>query len=86
MTDPIQEQYRDTMNAVAEALDEIFNGEKRGADRETGFVLLVFPYGQKDGQRCNYISNGADRRDMAAMFKEVMARWQGQPKPPEGHA
>ena len=76
---PIEDAYRAKMYAVAEALDDAFNGNARGADRETGFVLLVFPYGDKTG-RCNFISNGADRRDIVTMFKEMIARFQGQPE------
>lgn len=77
---PIQEQYRQNMLAIAEALDETFNGEKRGKERETGFVLLVFPFGDDDGSRCNFISNGADRRDVVTLFKEMIARFEGQPE------
>lgn len=75
---PIQARYRDKMNVVASALDDIFNPDRAdGKARETGFVLLVFPFGTKDGQRCNYISNGADRNDMKAMFREITKRWEG---------
>ena len=76
---PISPEYHAQMNDVARALDEVFNGS-RGADRQTGFVLLVFPFGDKDGQRCNFISNGADRRDLVALFKEMIARFEGQPE------
>jgi hypothetical protein len=75
---PIDQKYRDQMNAVAEALDRIFNGEARGAARKAGFVLLVFEYGEKQG-RCNYISNGADRKDIVTLFKEQIKRFEGQP-------
>jgi hypothetical protein len=81
---PIDEKYRDMMNGVAKALDGTFNGEARGADREVGFVLLVFPFGEKEG-RCNYISNGADRRDIVTLFKEQIKRFEGQPDV-KGHA
>lgn len=77
---PIQQQYRDQMNAIAQGLDEIFNGEAKGADRQTGFVLLVFPFGEADGARCNFISNGADRRDVVVLMKEMIARFEGQPE------
>lgn len=76
---PIEGRYRGDMNAVAVALDEIFNGDARGSDRKTGFVLLVFPFGSVDG-RCNYISNGADRRDIVVMMKEQIKRFEGQPE------
>lgn len=78
---PIQDRYREMMNAVAQGLDEAFNGDTKGADRKTGFVLLVFPFGEagvKD--RCNFISNGADRRDLVTLMKEMIARFEGQPE------
>lgn len=75
----IEDAYRAKMNHIASALDEMFNGEAKGKDREVGFVLLVFPFGSQDG-RCNYISNGADRRDMVCLMKEMIARFQGQPE------
>ena len=77
--EPIQMEYREKMRAIVEVLDGVFNGQARGRDRETGFVLLVFPFGNKDG-RCNYISNGADRRDIVTMFREQIARFEGQPE------
>lgn len=76
---PIQEEYRAKMNAIAQVLDETFNGTARGQDRKTGFVLLVFPFAGHEG-RCNYISNGADRRDIVTMFKEQIKRFEGQPE------
>lgn len=77
---PIQDEYRHQMQAVARGLDEIFNGDAKGAERKAGFVLLVFPFGDADGARCNFISNGADRRDIVALFKEMIARFEGQPE------
>lgn len=76
---PIEERHRANMNAIASALDGMFNGEARGNDRTTGFVLLVFPFGEDEG-RCNFISNGADRKDIVTMFKEMIARFEGQPE------
>ena len=76
---PIEEEYRDKMTAVAQALDELFNGDAKGSARKTGFVLLVFPFGEGEG-RCNYISNGADRRDIVTMMKEQIKRFEGQPE------
>lgn len=76
---PIQAEYRAKMEAVARTLDEFFNEEKRGKDRTTGFVLLVFPFGDDPKGRCNFISNGADRKDIVALFKEMIARFEGQP-------
>ena len=76
---PIEEKYIDQMTAVAQGLDEIFNGDKKGKDRPTGFVLMVFPFRSFDG-RCNYISNGADRKDIIILMKEMIARFEGQPE------
>jgi hypothetical protein len=64
------------MRDIAALLDETFNGNTTGANRRTGFVLLVFPFGSPAG-RCNYISNGADRDDVVKLFKEQIARFEG---------
>jgi hypothetical protein len=76
---PIEPAYIEKMNAVARALDELFNGEAKGNQRKAGFVLLVFPFEGHEG-RCNYISNGADRRDIVTLFKEQIKRFEGQPE------
>ena len=76
---PIEKEYRELMQAIAGTLDGYFNGSARGEDRKIGFVLLVFPLGEAEG-RCNYISNGADRRDIVTLFKEQIARFEGQPE------
>lgn len=79
---PIETQYRAMMNALAEGLDEALNGTAPGlpkGKRKTGFVLLVFPYEGHEG-RCNYISNGADRRDIVTLMKEQIKRFEGQPE------
>jgi len=81
---PIEEQQREAMNAVARSLDQEFNGDARGSDRKVGFVLLVFPYEGHEG-KCNYISNGARRDDIVVLFKEQIARFEGQPEM-KGHA
>lgn len=77
---PISAEYRRSMNAIAHALDEMFNGDKKGADRPTGFVLLVFPFGDVNRPRCNFISNGADRKMVVTLMKEMIARFEGQPE------
>ena len=76
---PIEAEHIAQMNYLARMLDKFFNGSNEGADREVGFVLLVFPYGDKEG-RANYISNGADRRDIVTLFREQIARFEGQPE------
>lgn len=75
---PIQSDYREKMNAVMATLDEFMNGDAKGTDRQTGIVVLMFPFGATDG-RCNFISNGADRNDLVVLFKEMIARFEGQP-------
>jgi hypothetical protein len=83
---PVDPEFYETMTTMARLLDEAFNGEAaqprahgQQDEREVGFVLLVFPFGDKKG-RCNYISNGADRRDIVTMFKEQIKRFEGQPE------
>jgi hypothetical protein len=72
---PIEPGHIQQMNMIAYVLDDVFNGDRNGEIRErtTGFVLLVFPFNSDDG-RCNYISNGADRKDIARLFREQIAR------------
>lgn len=77
---PIQQEYHALMNELARFLDGAFNGDAKGADRGTGFVLLVFPFGHASGGRCNFISNGADRRDVVTLMREMIARFEGQPE------
>lgn len=79
---PIQPEYYEQMNKLARELDAYFNGDAKGGDRKTGFVLMVYPFdndGRTDG-RCNYISNGADRRDVVVLMREMIARFEGQPE------
>jgi hypothetical protein len=73
--DPIQAQYREGMNALAKTLDEQFNGGRH--PKKIGFVLLMAEFGQIEGGRVNYISNG-ERSDMIAMMKEWLARAEGR--------
>jgi hypothetical protein len=79
---PIQPEFYERMNELARLLDMAFNGEKKGKARPTGFVLLVYPFGnlEKGDARCNFISNGADRKDLVALFKEMITRFEGQPE------
>jgi len=59
---------------IARALDDVLNEGLKGADRKVGFVLLLFEYGESDGT-CNYISNGADRRDIIKLLREQANRF-----------
>jgi len=81
---PIEEKARGVMNAIARGLDQILNGDAKGKDKKVGFVVMLFEYGDHSG-RCNYISNGADRKDVVALMKEMIARFEGQPEM-KGHA
>lgn len=80
---PIEPEFIEMMNTVARGLDKIFNGETKGKDRKTAFVLLVFPFHEHEG-RANYISN-ANRADVVTMLKEQIKRFEGQPDV-TGHA
>ena len=75
---PIEARTHDIMNAIADGIDGVLNGDKRGSQREWGFVLLVFPFHGADG-RANYISN-ARREDIVVLLKEQLARFEGQPE------
>lgn len=79
---PIESQYREQMNNMAQYLDRFFNGPEP-RDRATGFVLLVFPLNDHEG-RCNYLSNGR-REDVVTLLREQLARFEGAPDV-TGHA
>lgn len=76
---PIEPAYREKMQDLARAIDQLFNGDLKGADRKVGFVMMVYNFGDEPG-RCNYISNGADRKDVVTLMKEMIARFEGQPE------
>lgn|SRR4051812_21926604 len=76
---PVEAEYYHKMKGITQALDEVFNGGAKGDDRQVGFVLMTFPYGNVEG-RCNYMSNGADRKDVVTLMKEMIARFEGQPE------
>ena len=76
---PIEPRLHELMNSIARGLDKVLNGDAMDSERNNGFILLVFPFDGHDG-RCNYISNGADRRDVVVMLKEQIKRFEGQPE------
>jgi hypothetical protein len=89
---PIEDAQRERMNKIATFLDRQFNGDNaqphallKEDKREWGFVMLVFRFGDDPKNRCNFISNGADRKEIITLFKEMIARFEGQPEM-EGHA
>ena len=91
MADQIDPRYREAMQNMARSIDIAFNGQKDvlAGTREVGFVLLLFPFGEEpnpERDRCNYISNGAERRDMIVLFKEMIRRFEGQPEIPTTRA
>lgn len=65
------------MTRVANVIDGVFNPP--GRPRQTGFVLMAFPFNDFDG-RCNYVSNAA-REDIVVLLKEQLARFEGMPEP-----
>ena len=74
---PVQPEFERIMNSLAHGLDEILNGKTR--PKSIGFVLMVFPFDEVQGEgRCNYISN-AQRDDIVVMLKEQIKRFEGQP-------
>ena len=75
----IEAKHYAQMNALAQAIDEIFNGKLKHPRKGVGFVLLVFPFGAADQGKANYISNGASRQDIATLFREMAARFEGMP-------
>jgi len=79
---PIQPEFREMMNDLAKRLDKFLNGEAKGKERKNGFILMIYPFGNLETgkARCNYISNGADRRDVVTLMKEMIARFEGQPE------
>jgi hypothetical protein len=80
---PIEQDQRAAMNALAGAIDKIFNEDSK--DKKVAFVLLTAKFGDiKDG-RVNYISNG-ERSDITSMLHELLARWEGRYSDEKGTA
>jgi hypothetical protein len=76
---PIDPKYKESMVALAKGIDQVLNKKKTGDERRTGFVLMVFPFGDASG-RCNYVSN-AERKDIVRMFKFQLKRLSKELKP-----
>ncbi len=74
--EPPTEADANTMTAIRETLDDVFNGQARGPEKKTGFIVLVFPIGQPEG-RCNYLTNGVARSDAVKVMREVADRLDG---------
>jgi hypothetical protein len=81
--DPVQEQYREKLNALARGLDDFLNGDRQPGDlKKLGFALFMFEFGAGPG-RINYISN-ASRDDMLVAVREWLARAEGRVVEPGG--
>lgn len=78
---PIQSQYREMLNGLAEGIDDVLNGETR--PKKIGFALFMFEFGNIDANRVNYISNGS-REDMLVAVREWLARAEGRVAEPSG--
>lgn len=73
---PIDPAFHAQMNALAGVLDDAFNGPGcKPEDRKIGFFLTTFEFDTPG--RFNYISN-ADKLDVRAMLKEIVARLEGR--------
>ena len=73
----IEERHRAAMNALAAAIDDLFNGaDCKPEDKKVGFFLTCWNFGEEGG-RFNYISN-AEKLDVRAMLKDVIARIEGR--------
>lgn len=77
---PIQAGQIARMNNLARVLDEIFNGpDCAPEDKKIWFFLTTFAF--NDPGRFNYISN-ADKIDVRAALKDIVARIEGRMMPP----
>jgi hypothetical protein len=73
---------REKANVLGRFLDETINEGRTGEARTWGFALLLFPFGDGEQERMNYISN-ANREDMLVALKELVAHFEGRvPEPP----
>ncbi len=73
---PIQDEYLAEINGLVRGIDEIFNGDLEGMIGRRDSCFWSFPLGKQG--RCNFISNGVNREHIVCMFKEMIARFQGQ--------
>ena len=73
--DPVQTEYRETLNKVAKAVDLAFNPEEKR--KTVGFGILLFNFGKIEAGRMNWISN-AERKDMIVALKEMVAQLEGR--------
>ena len=74
---PVEAGVHEQMEAVMGAVSDFINPP--GTPKKWGVVIMMFPFEGFDG-RCNYMSNGADRRDIVTLMKEMIQRFEGQPE------
>lgn len=69
------DRTRALMTAMAEATDEVLNGEAMRANPDYGFVLIAFPFPELTAPEplCNFISN-ADRADLLRIITALAKR------------
>ena len=67
------DQTKAIMQGFAKAIDEKLNTGKN----RCGFVVLVFPFDQPEGNRTNYVSN-CERAEILTALKEITARFEGR--------
>lgn len=71
MEEEVQEHVVAEMNAIASAIDQLMNPDKK--NKKVGFMLLMFDFAGPKSNRVNYIAN-CDRKDGINAMKEFIAR------------
>ena len=79
---PIQDEYAQVMKDLARFIDHVLNGDEE--PKQTGFILMVFPYKAGEGF-CNYMSN-ANRDDVKVLLKEQLSYFEGMSDKQSGTA
>ena len=64
---------------LAGYVDALLNSKDWRNERNVGFALLFFPLGEPNETNVNYVGN-CERETMLVALKELVARWEGQPK------
>lgn len=64
---------QDTIRVMASVIDEALNGRPEDGARQIGFLLLVFPFNEADGQ-LHYVSNGVPSVDAARLLRDRAER------------
>ena len=80
---PVQQEYQQMLRAVMKTIDEFCNPP--GQPKKHGIVIMMFPFGEGEGHRTNYMSN-CKREDIITLFKEQLAYFEGMPDDQSGRA